>query len=114
MTRVASWIGLIGGAVAVAVGLGGVIQQPGGGHAFTAISGFFLAGGAILSLRGLRWGQILMCVLGLVLLVRYIPSYFMTYHVWPDLVLVALGTFTLGLGTLGFILDRFEPPKSRL
>jgi len=51
------------------------------------------------------------CALGLVVLGWSLPTYFRTHRMWPFLAIIGLAALTLGLGLLGFLLDRYRVPQ---
>lgn len=65
---------------------------------------------AVLGFRGNSWALGLMSFLGLVAMARALPIYFQTTELWPYVAFILGGSLTLGLGVLGILLDRFQPP----
>ena len=60
--------------------------------------------------------QLTLCALGVVILAWALPTYFRGHQLWPFLAVIGLAAMSLGLGLLGFLLDRYrvpgEPPKT--
>ncbi len=63
------------------------------------------------TLRHNTLAQVALCLLGLVVLAWALPSYFRAHRLWPFLAIIALSAMTLGLGLLGFLLDRYRVPE---
>ena len=55
--------------------------------------------------------HVVLCALGLVVMAWALPAYFRTHQLWPFLAIIGLSAFTLGLGLLGFLLDRYRVPE---
>lgn len=55
--------------------------------------------------------HVMLCTLGLVVLAWALPAYFRTHRLWPFLAIIGLSALTLGLGLLGFLLDRYRVPE---
>jgi uncharacterized membrane protein (UPF0136 family) len=110
MTRAAAVMGALLAVVSIAGGIQAYAQW-GGGRSLAAglVGGAVLGAGAVLTWRRVAWAQIGLSVLGLLYLARFLPHFFITKHFWPDLPLLLLGSFTVGLGVLGFMLDRYSP-----
>ena len=78
---------------------------------FGVTAAVLLVGAGVWTLRGHTFAHLVLCVLGLALLARSLPLYFRTLHPWPFLAIIGLATGTLGLGVVGFLLDRYEIPR---
>ena len=113
MTRASALVGMLCGAVSL---VGGILGFARAGSTASLIAGgvagILLLITGMLTWRRIGWAQMVMSLVGLALLGRFLPVYFKTYAVWPALVLVALGSFTFGLGILGFLLDRYPAPRA--
>jgi len=110
MTRAAAVMGVLLALVSIAGGIQ-VVAEGGSGRSLAAgvAGGLVLLGGAALTWRRVTWAQVVLSVLGLAYLARFLPHFFITKHFWPDLPLLFLGSFTVGLGVLGLMLDRYQP-----
>ncbi len=107
MTRAAGITGMLLGAIALVWGL-----TTGAGSAAmvegVAVGGVVLVLSALTLLRTV-WAEIVLAAAGLAVLSRFLPHYFQTYRMWPDLPLLLLGSFTFGLALLGLLMDRVRP-----
>ena len=100
MTRAASISGLL---LAVLVLLEAV---PSGSSWWTAGLLLFIA--AIGTWRGQTALHAGLCAVGLLVLVRTLPLYFQTLRMWPLLAIILVAAATLGLGVIGFLIDRYR------
>lgn len=112
MTRASAWVGLVLGLIALGTGLQEIVAGRNATSLFAVAAGIVLLATATLTLRGRAWAQIVMSAVGLALLARHVPPYFQTYRPWPGLAMILLGSFTFGLGILGWMLDRYRVPGS--
>jgi len=78
--------------------------QPG----FSVVSAGLVLWAALRTWRRSTWGQIGLCVLGVLLLTWSLIQYFRTLHPWPFLALIGLSAGTLGTGVVGVLLDRYK------
>ena len=62
------------------------------------------------TLRRNTSAHLALCALGVVVLAWALPAYFRTHRLWPFLAVIGLSALTLGLGLLGFLLDRYRVP----
>ena len=65
------------------------------------------------TLRRNTLAHLTLCALGVVVLAWALPTYFRTHRLWPFLVVIGLSALTLGLGLLGFLLDRYRVSEGR-
>jgi hypothetical protein len=72
------------------------------------VAGVLLLVAAAGTLRGMTPAHLALCVLGVVVLAWALPTYFRTHRMWPFLAIIGLAAVTLGLGLLGFLLDRYR------
>lgn len=113
MTRVGAWVGVVTGSVLVGVEILGA-RAGGGWMAGLAIAlGVVVLAGSVLTLRGVRGGQVVLIGVALVLLGAGLVVYYRTYRLWPELVLVILASVTFGLAILGLVLDRYRSPGGK-
>ncbi len=109
MRRASAFIGMLCGLVSLVGGVLGYVRADSSASLIAgSVAGLLLLVTGYVTLGRSGWAQIVMSLVGLVLLARFLPVYFQTTAVWPALVLVALGSFTFGLGILGFVLDRYR------
>ena len=106
MTRAAAATGLVLGGASIAGGAAGWQGLP---PVLFAGAGIVLLVVSAGTLRRNTPAHIVMLALALGLLAAFMPQYFRRPLLWPTLVLIALATVTLGLGLVGFLLDRFTP-----
>jgi hypothetical protein len=65
------------------------------------------------TLRRNTLAHLTLCLLGVVVLAWALPMYFRVHRLWPFLAIIGLSALTLGLGLLGFLLDRYRVPEDR-
>ncbi len=109
MSRAACFFGFSLGGFSVVLGLLGgpdLVPRP-----VIGLGGLLMVL-AVLGFLGNRWGQGLMSFLGLVAMVWALPIFFQTTEFWPNVPFILGGSFTLGLGVLGIMLDRFGSPSN--
>jgi hypothetical protein len=75
------------------------------------IAGVLLLVAALGTLRRNTLAQLTLCALGVVILAWALPTYFRGHQLWPFLAVIGLAAITLGLGLLGFLLDRYQVPE---
>ena len=105
MTKAGSIAGTLLGLVCVVSAATGVAAPVTG---LAALVGPVLLAAAVMAWRGHLVGQITLSVSGLLLLARFLPIYFQTSRLWPDVPVILLGSFTFGLSVLGILLDRYS------
>src|SRR5262245_57336384 len=62
------------------------------------------------TLRRNTLAQVTLCALGAAVLAWALPAYFRAHQLWPFLAVIGLAAMTLGLGLVGFLLDRYQVP----
>ena len=65
------------------------------------------------TLRRNTLAHLTLCALGVVVLAWALPAYFRAHRLWPFLAVIGLSTLTLGLGLVGYLLDRYRVPEDR-
>ena len=100
MTRTAAVAGLLLGALVL------LAAVPSGSLWWVAAVLLLVA--ALGTLRRNTLAHVTLCVLGVAILAWALPTYFRGHQLWPFLAVIGLAAMTLGLGLLGFLLDRYR------
>ena len=108
MTRAAAVTGLLLALVLLVDALGSPAPW------LRVATALLVIGAGVGPMRRQTIAHLALCALGLALLGWSLILYFRTLHPWPLLAIIGLAAGTLGLGLVGFLLDRYEaPPEKR-
>ena len=105
MSRIACFFGFSLGVFSV---VAGILGGPDLMARLVIVFGVLLVVVSVLAFRGCPIAQGVMSFFGLLAMARALPIFFQTTELWPNVPFILGGSFTMGLGVLGLLLDRVD------